>query len=267
MNVSVVIPALNEARSLPRTLERLDAFLDEAGVHRSEVIVVDDGSTDGTAGAVEALGRANVKVLRHSRNRGKGAAVRTGVLATNPAQVGAGLSVGRANAPGGDVVIVTDADGNYLNNRAGPFLEAIRSGADIVLGSRAHAGCKWKVTPAAARYIHRRRVMGRIFHDIVRVLTGLNFEDTQTGLKFFRGEVAREVFGDLVIEGFAYDVEVLMRARRRGYRIVELPLVYHCPTSESRVTRLDPPRMFLDLLRVRRVCRGEKRSARDTGTA
>jgi len=251
VKVSAVIPALNESRSLPRTLERLDAFLDpsldpslnEAGIGRREIIVVDDGSTDGTASAAEALGRADVKVLRHSCNRGKGAAVRTGVLATN-----------------GDVVIVTDADGNYLNNRAGPFLEAIRSGADIVLGSRAHAGCKWKVTPEAARYIHRRRVIGRIFHDIVRAVTGLNLEDTQTGLKFFRGEVAREVFGDLVIEGFAYDVEVLMRARRRGYRIVELPLVYHCPTCESRVTRLDPPRMVLELLRGRRICRGEGRA-------
>jgi glycosyltransferase involved in cell wall biosynthesis len=242
----VVIPALNESRRLPGTLDRLDAFLDpslnEAGIGQREILVVDDGSTDGTASAVEALGHADVKVLRHSCNRGKGAAVRTGVLATD-----------------GDVVIVTDADGNYLSNRAEPFLEAIRSGTDIVLGSRAHAGCEWQVTPAAARYIHRRRVMGRIFHDIVRAITGLNFEDTQTGLKFFRGEVAREVFGDLVIEGFAYDVEVLMRARRRGYRIVELPLVYHCPTSESRVTRVDPPRMFLDLFRVRRVCRGEGR--------
>ncbi|MHC4503839.1 MAG: dolichyl-phosphate beta-glucosyltransferase, partial [Planctomycetota bacterium] len=82
----------------------------------------------------------------------------------------------------------------------------------------------------------------------------------QTGLKFFKGKVAREVFGDLVIEGFAYDVEVLMRAHRRGYRIVELPLVYHCPTCESRVTRLDPLRMLLDLFRVRRVCRGEGRA-------
>jgi hypothetical protein len=70
-----------------------------------------------------------------------------------------------------------------------------------------------------------------------------------------------------VIEGYTYDVEVLMRARRRGYRIVELPLVYHCPTSESRLTRLDPLRMFLDLLRVRRVCRGEGGPSRDTGTA
>lgn len=246
MNVSVVIPAYNEANVLPQALERLDVFLERSGANERQILVVDDGSTDGTARAVEALGLAGVEVLRHSCNRGKGAAVRTGVLETD-----------------GDVVIVTDADGNYLHDNAAPFLEALRSGADIVLASRAHAASRWRVAPGALRYICRRRVMGRLFNSLVRAFTGLGLADTQTGLKFLRGHVARELFRDLVIEGFAYDVELLYRAAARGFRTVELPLAYCCPTADSSVTFWDPARMALDLLCIRWLCRRETRGDKD----
>ena len=243
VNISVVIPAFNEAKVLPATLARLDDFLEGSGTGPREVLIVDDGSTDGTAEAVKSLGRPEVTVLRHPRNSGKGAAVRTGVLESR-----------------GDVVIVTDADGDYLHNRAAPFLEAIRAGADVVLASRAHPQSTWKVLPAASRHVRRRRVMGRLFNGLVRLLVGLRVGDTQTGLKFFRAEAARALFRDLRLTGFAYDVEILCRARRRGLRTRELPLVYCCPSPESKVTRLDPVRMTLDLFRVRHLCRRDRTS-------
>lgn len=242
VDLSVVIPAYNEAGVLPETLARLDEFLRGSQVSRKEVLVVDDGSTDGTAEAVESLGMADVETIRLPKNRGKGAAARAGVLRTR-----------------GEVVMVTDADGNYLHNRAGPFLEALRAGADVVLASRAHPQSTWAVEPRASRYFRRRRLMGRVFNHLVRRLLALPLTDTQTGLKFLRGDAARELFRDLVLEGFAYDVELLCRAHRRGYLIRELPLVYHCPSARSKVSRMDPPRMMLDLIRARRLCRGEGR--------
>ena len=239
MKISVVIPALNEAGSLPGALRLLGRFLEGAGADLKEIIVVDDASTDGTAEAAESLAVPELRALRLPVDRGKGAAVRAGVIETT-----------------GDVVVVTDADGNYLQNRAGPFLDALRAGVDIALASRSHPGSMWEVSPGAAWYIRRRRLMGRVFNGLVRLLLDLRVRDTQTGLKFFRGDVARELFRDLEIEGFAYDVEILCRARRRGYRLRELPLVYVCPSAESKVTFWDPPRMAADLLRIRRLCRG-----------
>ncbi len=241
MNASVVIPAFNAAGVLPETLARLDVFLEGCGVERKKVLVVDDGSSDGTAEVVRSLGMPGVTVLRHSRNRGKGAAVRTGVLESD-----------------GDVVIITDADGNYVHGRAGPFLDVIRAGVDIVTASRAHPASVWKIGPAASWYILRRRVMGRVYNILVRLLLGVPVKDTQTGLKFFRGEVARALFRDLVVTGFAYDAEILCRARRRGFRTRELPLVYCCPNTETTVAFAAPARMLLDLVRACGLCRSER---------
>ncbi|MHC4247608.1 MAG: glycosyltransferase [Planctomycetota bacterium] len=242
MDISVVIPAFNEAGKVPRTIARVGHFLEAPGAD-VEVLVVDDGSFDGTADAAEAAGPASggkVRVLRHGANRGKGAAVRTGVLASR-----------------GDVVVVTDADGNYITGGARAYLDAIRGGADVVLASRAHRRSTWQVTAASARYVHRRRAMGRVFNAFVRAIVGLSLGDTQTGLKLFRGDAARELFRDLVLDRYVYDVELLCRARRRGMRVVELPIVYSVPRPESSIARLDPCRMALDLLRVRWLCRAE----------
>ncbi|MHC5057039.1 MAG: glycosyltransferase [Planctomycetota bacterium] len=242
MDISVVIPAFNEAGNLPRMIARVGRFLEAPGAD-FEVLVVDDGSFDGTAEEAEDAGLASggeVRVLRHGTNRGKGAAVRTGVLASR-----------------GDVVVVTDADGNYITGGARAYLDAIRRGADVVLASRAHPGSTWRVTAASASYVHRRRAMGRVFNALVRAIVGLTFGDTQTGLKLFRGDAARGLFRDVVLDRYVYDVEMLCRARRRGMRVVELPIVYSVPRPESSIVRLDPCRMALDLLRVRWLCRGE----------
>jgi glycosyltransferase involved in cell wall biosynthesis len=242
VDISVVIPAFNESRNLPFTLAGIGLFLDSPGA-AFEVVVVDDGSADDTAEVARAASVAaggSVRVLRHGANRGKGAAVRTGVLASR-----------------GDVVIVTDADANYLTGSAGTYLDALRAGADVVLASRAHRRSTWQVTPLSARYVHRRRAMGRVFNALVRGIVGLPLGDTQAGLKFFRGDAARGLFRDIVLDGYVYDVEMLCRARRRKMKTVELPLVYRVATPESRIARLDPCRMALDLLRVRWLCRDE----------
>lgn len=238
--LSVVIPAFNEESVLPRTLALLDEFLADSQPLRTEVLVVDDGSEDGTAACAQGALGARGFVVRLPRNMGKGAAVREGVLRTR-----------------GDVVMITDADGNYLHNRSGPYLAAL-SNADIVLASRAHPASSWDVSPAARRYMRRRRLMGRVFSRLVDLVAGVRLTDTQTGLKFLRGPQARQLFADMATDGFAFDVELLCRALRRGMRVAELPLVYTCESCSTKVGRLDPLRMFVDLFRIRFLCRGER---------
>jgi dolichyl-phosphate beta-glucosyltransferase len=250
LDVSAVIPAFNESGALAGTLELVKRFVEgprirpvTSGPRGSgrdarlvEVVVVDDGSTDGTAEAAEKLDGGLVRVLRHVTNRGKGAAARTGVLAAR-----------------GDVIVLTDADGNYLHNPGSPYLDALRDGADIVLASRVHPDSSCEVARCATWYHRRRRLMGRVFSVLVRAAAGLRLRDTQTGLKLFRSDIARELFSELALDGFAFDVELLCRARARGLRIVELPLVYTCGSVETKVTHLDPVRMALDVLRTRRL--------------
>jgi len=231
--LSVVIPAYNEERRLPRTLRTVVAHLRERGLP-FEVVVADDGSADGTAGLAGEFG-AEVRVLRLP-HRGKGAAVRDGVLACH-----------------GDLVLVSDADLSTPIQELDRLVAAIER-SEVAIGSRNVAGAR-----VAVPQRFDRRFMGRGFNLLVRALLLPGIRDTQCGVKLFRREPALVLFERCRSEGFAFDVEVLALARGLGYRLAEVPVEWN-NSPDSRVRPLvDVPRMFWELLAIRRRCRAEQR--------
>jgi glycosyltransferase involved in cell wall biosynthesis len=238
VELSVVIPAYNEAAIIGDTVRRVATYLAAHGHH--ELIVVDDGSRDATASIVEALAdvHGNVRLVRNPGNRGKGYAIRNGVLHAR-----------------GAYVLYTDADLVYPIEGVAPFLAALRAGADIAIGSRSHAGTLFALHPRHFSYIYQRYLVGRAYIALVNWLLRLGVSDTQCGFKAFRGDVARDVFARLCLDDFAFDVEALYVARQRGYRIVELPVYFLYLGEQSSVELVrDSVRMLRDLWRIR--CNG-----------
>jgi len=227
--LSIVIPAYNEARRLPRTLARIRAWL-EGQSRSAEIIVVDDGSTDGTAAVLESSRAefANLRLIAHARNRGKGASVRTGFLEAR-----------------GRIVLVTDADLSAPIAEADKLLAALGS-YDAAIGSRAVDRSLIEVHQSRAR-----ELAGILFNFAVRVITGLPFVDTQCGFKAFLRERAQIAFEQQRTEGFGFDPELLFLCRRHGLEIVEVPVRWaHDADTRVRVLR-DGLRMVWDLLAVR----------------
>jgi dolichyl-phosphate beta-glucosyltransferase len=230
VELSVVVPAYNEARRLGPSLERALSYLRQRGIS-FELLVVDDGSRDGTAAVAAAF--AEVRVLRHERNRGKGAAVRTGVLASR-----------------GERVLISDADFSTPIEEL-PKLERHLADAALVVGSRAVAGALIREHQPAYR-----ELMGKTFNLLIRALGVRGLRDTQCGFKLARGEVARTLCAALSIDGFAYDVELIWLAQRRGYAVVEEGVEW----TNSPDSRVDPIfsslAMLWDVLRIRLRHRG-----------
>jgi dolichyl-phosphate beta-glucosyltransferase len=228
---SIVIPAFNEAARLPRFLDEVTSYLDARG-EPYEVLVVDDGSTDDTADRVEAAARRHpaIRLVRAGRNEGKGAAVRRGMLAAR-----------------GAWRVFADADGATPIAELKRLEAALAAGADVAIGSRAlgEAG----VSVEARRH---RVVAGRVFNWIVSSAGLRGIADSQCGFKAFTAAAAVALFEPLRTRGFAFDVEVLLRARRRGDRITEVPVNWtDKPGSKSSVLR-DGPRMVWQIVNARR---------------
>lgn len=218
--LSLVIPAYNEEARLPALLDELahsaEAAVGKAGMDLVETLVVDDGSTDRTASMLEQAAAQNPRlepVLEFDCNRGKGAAFAAGVE--------------RAR---GEYVLLADVDLSTPLGELGKLTAAIRDGADIAIGSRAVAGAVVERGP-----LHRK-VLGESFNGAVRLLTGLRLRDTQNGFKLFPTDAARQLLAGQTCPGFAFDVELLMRADRAGLRIAEVPILYlHDARSSVRV--------------------------------
>jgi dolichyl-phosphate beta-glucosyltransferase len=232
--LSIVVPARNEEERLPVLLDALanggGETLRRAGLDLVEVIVVDDGSTDGTAALVERRAQrdARLRLIRLDPGEGKGGAVRAGMLA--------------ASAPW---ALVTDADLSTPLAEAGRLADAVRSGADVAIGSRGLAASSIRVHQP--RY---RELAGKIFNVGVRLATGLPFRDTQCGFKLFRLASTRVLFARQTLSGFAFDVEILLAAAHRGLRIAEVPVEW-ANVRDTRVRFADASvRMSLDLARV-----------------
>jgi dolichyl-phosphate beta-glucosyltransferase len=235
--ITIVIPAYNEEARLERTVRDGVAYFRATG-RPFEVIVVDDGSRDETSGLARTLGDElpEVRLIRLAANHGKGYAVRTGVV----------------NARG-QLVLFADADGATPWAEFGRLEAALAAGADIAVGSRAlHAA---GVRVKAKVY---RRVIGRVFHSLVELLTVRNVKDTQCGFKLFRAPVAHDLFSRMRMNGFSFDVELLVMAGRRGNQVAEVPVNWeHMPGSKVNLT-VDSLRMAVDLFRIRGLClRGE----------
>jgi dolichyl-phosphate beta-glucosyltransferase len=228
--LSIVIPAFNEEARLGPTLEAYLAYCRQTA-RRVEVIVVDDGSLDRTSAVVNscAARHPEVRLIRLAENQGKGQAVRSGVV----------------NAQGRRILFA-DADGATPLSEVERLEAAIDGGADVAIGSRALHDQSVKVQ--ARLY---RRMMGRIFHGLVELLTVPRVKDTQCGFKLFQGPVAHDLFSRMRIRGFSFDVEVLMMAQRRGYSIAEVPVNWtHQPGSKVNLV-VDSIRMLRDLFIIR----------------
>jgi dolichyl-phosphate beta-glucosyltransferase len=225
--LSVVIPAFNEAERLPRTLERVRAYLDGRG-RRYEILVVDDGSTDETVPRAHAAGGQRVRVLSNGANRGKGYSVRHGMLAARGARR-----------------LMTDADLSTPIEELERLWARMDEGFDVVIASRALPQSRIEVRQGAFR-----ENMGRAFNLLVRLLVVPELRDTQCGFKLFSAAAAQAAFAGARLDGFAFDVEALYIARRLGFQVAELPVVWRNDAA-TRVGWWKGFVAFADLLRIR----------------
>jgi dolichyl-phosphate beta-glucosyltransferase len=225
-SISIIIPAYNEAKRLPGTMKKVLEYLGRSAWDFAEIVVVDDGSRDGTARAARAAG---ARVLENPGNRGKGYTVRHGMLEAK-----------------GEWALFTDADlSSPIEELEKLWSAAGREQAQVAIGSRA--------LDRSLVGVHQpffRETMGRFFNLVMRAITGLPFKDTQCGFKLFETRAAREIFGRQRLEGFGFDVEVLYIARRLGCRAVEVPVRWD-DVEGTKVSLWRGMMAFLDPLKVR----------------
>ncbi len=241
MKLSVIIPAYNEAALLPRVAEVVSADCarigGEVGFSDYEVIFANDGSTDDTLSRLEgaALRDPHIRVVTYERNKGKGGAVREGMLASL-----------------GDICIYTDCDLAYGTEVIGQAVKQLTdTGADMLIGSRA-------LHPEGyAGYTVLRRVASVVYLRFLAIVAGFSLSDSQCGFKAMRGEAARSVFSHCKTDGFAFDFEVILRAQRAGLVFTEMPVkVINHRASKVHLIK-DSIRMMGDILRIKKMLKSE----------
>ncbi len=227
VDLSIVVPAYNEERRLPSTLVDMIDYLD-SGNRSYEIIVVDDGSVDGTSDVVHKFERIRpqVRLIRVPKNYGKGHAVRTGVLNAH-----------------GRVVLFADADGATPIRELERLESQLVTGTEVVIGSRALSSSDTRVT---TRWY--RKYLGRIFNFVVNILILPNIADTQCGFKLFSARAAKYLFERQSSDGFSFDVEVLYIARRAGLAIAEVPINWNNVPGSKVNLILDSARMLGDIV-------------------
>ena len=239
--LSIIIPSFNEELRLPATLEKIARYIEREN-RSTEVIVVDDGSTDRTAEVAESFrGKfPQLRVLANGTNRGKGYSVRHGSLEAR-----------------GEMVLFTDADLSSPIEEAGKLFAALK-GHDVAIGSRAVDRRLIEVRESVFR-----EFAGIVFNKIVRIVLRLPFVDTQCGFKVFRRERCRVIFEQQTIERFGFDPELLYLARHHGLSTVEVPVRWaHSPATRVSMVR-DSVQMFLDVVIIRwNALRGRYRKER-----
>jgi glycosyltransferase involved in cell wall biosynthesis len=226
--VSIVIPAYNEEHRLPHTLSELRRYR-EGIVADFEIIVVDDGSSDGTVQLVRDLSTDMPWLtVIECEHRGKGAAVRAGMLAARFERV-----------------VLCDADLSMPAEQFDRLLDAVEAGCDVAVGSRALPDSHIYEDPL------KRRIMSKVFNFLVRTLVVGGLKDTQCGFKAFRRSVARDLFSRQTIDGFSFDVEILYLARKREYRVEEIAIDWRFDANSRVRAGRDTLGMVADLLRIR----------------
>jgi dolichyl-phosphate beta-glucosyltransferase len=228
--LSVVVPSYNEEERLPSSIEKIEAYFAARPISY-ELILVDDGSTDGTRQIQDAAAARNplVRVEALPGNRGKGRALAEGVAAAKGAEI-----------------LVTDADLSTPIEELDKLRTALHGGAGVAIGSRALRGSRVEISQPVYRVL-----MGKVFNLLVQVVLLPGIWDTQCGFKLFRADVAHEVFAGLTTDGFGYDPEVLYHAKKRGVKIAEVPVVWR----NSSPTKVMPIKssfdMFVHVIRIR----------------
>jgi len=204
--LSVIIPTYNEARRLPETLRAVHAYL-QKNAARFEIIVVDDGSGDGTPALAKQLAEqlSSTRVLARDRNLGKGASVQEGLRAAH-----------------GDYLVYMDADHSTDISELDTLPSLIKRGMDVGVSSRYVAG-----SSVTVRQPWLRVLVSRIANFVIRIFAVRGIHDTQNGFKILRAEVAHAVLPHLLLRRWAFDVELLYVARRMGYRLIEFPVTWH----------------------------------------
>jgi glycosyltransferase involved in cell wall biosynthesis len=226
--LSIVIPAFNEEERLPSAIHAVTAYLDTGG-RDAEVLIVENGSSDRTLEIAKGAARDDSRFRAlHLDQRGKGRAVRAGMLASQ-----------------GRLAVLCDADFSMPVGEISLLTRAIESGADVAIGSREAPGARRVGEPA------RRHLMGRIFNGVVQLLAVRGLQDTQCGFKAFRRLAAQDLFRRQLVNGWAFDVEVLYLARRLGYRVQEVPITWRYDSSSRVRPVADTISMLQELVMIR----------------
>ena len=233
VELSVIVPAYNEEGRLPRTLTRMRDYFASRGftTHELEILIVDDGSKDGTVQVAEKWARdwPSLRVISNGDNRGKGYSVRHGMLEAR-----------------GRIALFTDADLSSPIEESEKLLAAINAGNEVAIGSRA-----LDRSLISTHQSRLRELAGMIFNGFVRISTGLPFSDTQCGFKAFVREPSRIVFEQQRIERFGFDPEILFLAKRHGLQTAEVAVRWaHDPATKVNMLR-DSLMMFFDLAVIR----------------
>ncbi len=228
--LSVVIPAYNEERRLPSTLESVHAFLKQ-NYADFEILIVDDGSLDKTIDTVDSFAKHHpgIRLITSSPNQGKGYAVRTGVLQAN-----------------GDLILINDADGSSPIEEIIRLEQAITDGADLAIGSRN----KPDPNRVVIAHLHRKYI-GNTFNLIVQTLLLPGIYDTQCGFKLFKKSIAHDIFAVSKLNGFAFDVEILYIARMRNYRLSEVAINWTNVAGSKVNVIVDSLGMFFQVLGIK----------------
>jgi glycosyltransferase involved in cell wall biosynthesis len=225
-SLSIIIPAYNEEKRLPGTLQAIERYLKNDAWEFAEIVVVDDGSSDRTAAVARAAG---ARVLENPGNRGKGYSVRHGMLEAK-----------------GEWSLLTDADLSAPIEELDRLWRAAgHERAEVAIGSRALDRSLIGVHQPAFR-----ETMGKLFNLVMRIITGLPFRDTQCGFKLFQTAAASEIFRRQRLEGFGFDVEVLYIAQHLGYRTLEIPVRWN-DVAGTKVSLTRGVAAFFDPLKVR----------------
>ena len=232
-HLSIIIPAYNEEKRIGKTLSGIwDYMVDKR--YGYEVIVVDDGSTDGTVSEAEKSRLAienKIRVIKNGVNRGKGFSVKNGISNSR-----------------GEYILFSDADLSTPIKELDKLFSIMAGGYDAVIGSRALKGSDVR--------IHQpwyREIMGKIFNLFIKILLFREFNDTQCGFKLFKGDMVREIAREMRIDGFAFDVEMLYLAKIKRYKVREEGVAWE-NSADSKVKLFrSPVNMFLDIFKIRKI--------------